>query len=248
MTKLGSLHNFIEFENLNKDMIESQRPYYSMIQRCDDLETIFKNLDDILMEEFNLKYEQYHNYDLFKLHLEQDISFKEKKYNENYFDLIENEINEDFKKIKEQMKLNKSSRENYLSLLEYKYVLEKLFLLFSAGEIIVDENEEFQKLKDEESKQDYNNGINYIAGLCNKEDELKICKLIFRKGKDRAVPNFFEIKIKDHNSKKINEYFQNKVVFLIFIQGEYLIQKIKEVLTLYNCSINPKHCPRLLLG
>ena len=87
MTKLGSLHNFIEFENLNKDMIESQRPYYSMIQRCDDLESIFKNLDDILLEEFNLKYEQYHNYDLFKLHLEQDISFKEKKYNENYFDL-----------------------------------------------------------------------------------------------------------------------------------------------------------------
>ena len=135
------------------------------------------------------------------------------------------EINEDFKKIKEQMKLNKSSRENYLSLLEYKYVLEKLFLLFSAGEIIVDENEDFQKLKEEESKQDYNNGINYIAGLCNKEDELKICKLIFRKGKDRAVPNFFEIKIKEHNSKKINEYFQNKVVFLIFIQGDYFYSR-----------------------
>ena len=238
MTKLGSLHNFIEFENLNKDMIESQRPYYSMIQRCDELELIFKNLDDILLEEFNLKYEQYHNYELFKMHLEQDISYKEKKYNENYFDLIENEINEDFKKIKEQMKLNKSSRENYLSLLEYKYVLEKLFLLFSAGEIIVDENEDFQKLKDEENAGDnINNNINYIAGLCNKEDELKICKLIFRKGKDRAVPNFFEIKIKENNSKKINEYFQNKAVFLIFIQGEYLIQKIKEVLTLYNCSI-----------
>ena len=238
MTKLGSLHNFIEFENLNKDIIENQRPYYSMIQRCDYLETIFKYLDDILLEEFNLKYEQYHNYELFKLHLDEDKSFKEKKYNENYFDIVENEINEDYTKIKEQLKLNKSSRENYLSLLEYKYVLEKLLLLFSAGEIIVDENESFQTLKNEEEKNENNlNNINYIAGLCNKEDELKICKLIFRKGKDRAVPNFFEIKIIDNNNKKIVEHFQNKRIFLIFIQGEYLIQKIREVLTLYNCSI-----------
>ena len=73
MTKLGSLHNCIEFENLNKDTIDTQKPYYSMIQRCDDIESIFKSLDDILLEEFNLKYEQYHNYGYFKVHLDEDI-------------------------------------------------------------------------------------------------------------------------------------------------------------------------------
>jgi len=250
MTKLGSLHNFIEFENLTKDTIDSQKPYYSMIQRCDDIEAIFKYLDNILLEEFNLKYEEYRNFEYFKSHLDEDISYKEKKYNENYFDHTENEIKEDYKRIKEQIKLQRTSNENYLSLLEYKYVLEKLFLLFSSGELVVDENEQFQNInnkakeenknEDEDEDEDENNknyfNINYIAGLCNSEDKLKINRLIFRKGKDRAIPNFFEIKIKENN-KAIQDYFSKKVIFLICIQGEFLINKIKELLNLYNCSI-----------
>ena len=236
MTKIGSMHNFLEFENLNKDIIDTQKPYYSMIQRCDDIESIFKSLDDILFSEFNLKYEQYHNFEYFKVHLDEDIFYKEKKYNENYFDLIENEIKEDYKKIKEQIKLNKISNENCLSLLEYKYVLEKLFLLFSTGELIADENEDSQIIKKEEIEEKDNNfNINYIAGLCNNEDKLKISKLIFRKGRGRAIPNFFEIKIKENNLK-IKEHFQNKVIFLICIQGNFLTHKMKELLTLYNCS------------
>ena len=235
MTKLGSLHNFIEFENLNKDVIDTQKPYFPMIQRCDDIETIFKNLDDILLEEFNMKYEEYRNYEFFKMHLDQDISYKEKKYNENYFDLVENEMQEDYKKIKEQIKLNKISNENYMSLLEYKYVLEKLFLLFSSKELIVEENEEFQTVNNEEEEKDNNFNINYIAGLCNNEDKLKISKLIFRKGKGRAIPNFFDIKIKENNNK-IQEHFKNKVIFLICIQGTFLTDKMKELLNLYNCT------------
>ena len=237
MTKIGSMHNFLEFENLNKNIIDTQKPYYSMIQRCDDIESIFKSLDDILLSEFNLKYEQYRNYEYFKVHLDEDIFYKEKKYNENYFDLIENEIKEDYKKIKEQIKLNKISDENYLSLLEYKYVLEKLFVLFSTGELIVDETEDSQFIKKEEIEEKDNNfNINYIAGLCNNEDKLKISKLIFRKGRGRAIPNFFEIKIKENNPKTI-EHFQNKVIFLICIQGNFLAHKMKELLALYNCSI-----------
>ena len=238
MTKLGSLHNFIEFQNLNKDIIDTQKPYFSMIQRCDNLESIFKYLDEILLDQYNLTYEQYNNYEYFNLHLNQDISYKEKKFNENYFDLIENEMIEDYKKIKEQIKLNKISNENYLSLLEYKYVLEKLFFLFSTGELIVDENEKYLSIKSqemEEENRDNNFNINYIAGLCNIEDKLKISKLIFRKGKDRAIPNFFEIKIKD-NDNKLKEYFKNKVIYLICIQGKFLTDKVKELLNIYNCS------------
>ena len=237
MEKLGSMHNIIEFENLNKELIDTQKPYYSMIQRCDDIETIFASLDNILLEVFNLKYEQYHNYNYFKVHLDEDIFYKEKKYNENYFDLVENEIKEDYKKIKEQIKLNKISDENYLTLLEYKYVLQKLFFLFSTGELIVDEDDISQNAKNEEiEERDNNFNINYIAGLCNSEDKLKMSKLIFRKGKDRAIPNFFDIKIKENN-QNIVEHFKNKVIFLICIQGNFLTNKIKELLTLYNCSI-----------
>jgi hypothetical protein len=123
MTKLGSLENYISFENLNKDLIESQKPYYSMIQRCEELEKILDNFNTIICEEFNINYEKYKNYEYFKMHLDEDIILKEKKFNENYFDLIENEIREDHRKLKEQIKLNKSLTENYLSLLEHRYII-----------------------------------------------------------------------------------------------------------------------------
>ena len=239
MTKLGSLENYISFENLNKDLIESQKPYYSMIQRCEELEKILDNFNTIICEEFNINYEKYKNYEYFKMHLDEDIILKEKKFNENYFDLIENEIREDHRKLKEQIKLNKSLTENYLSLLEHRYILEKILNLFSSGEILgsemIDENEENINNNNKEEKENYLE-ISYIAGLCNIEDQLKISKSIFRKGKDRAVPNFFDVKIRENNPK-IQEYFKNKVIFLICIHGDYLINKVKEVLTLYNCSI-----------
>ena len=239
MTKLGSLENYISFENLNKDLIESQKPYYSMIQRCEELEKILDNFNTIICEEFNINYEKYKNYEYFKMHLDEDIILKEKKFNENYFDLIENEIREDHRKLKEQIKLNKSLTENYLSLLEHRYILEKILNLFSSGEILVsemiDESEENINNNNKEEKENYLE-ISYIAGLCNIEDQLKISKSIFRKGKDRAVPNFFDVKIRENNPK-IQEYFKNKVIFLICIHGDYLINKVKEVLTLYNCSI-----------
>ena len=240
MSKLGSLHNYISFENLNKDTIESQKPYYSMIQRCEELEKNLIFIENTISEEFNIKYEKYKNYEYFKIHLDEDIALKEKKFNENYFDLIENEINEDYKKIKEQIKLNKSLTEHYLSLLEYKYVLEKIFLLFSSGEIIVNENlneSEESIINNIEEEKVNNFNINYIAGLCNVQDRLKISKSIFRKGKNRAVPNFFDIKIREKNNK-VKNYFENKVIYLICIQGNYLKNKIKEILTLYNCSIH----------
>ena len=159
-----------------------------MIQRCEVLEKDLVFIENMILEEFDIKYEKYKNYEYFKIHLDEDISLKEKKFNENYFDLIEQEIIEDHKKIQEQIKLNKSITENYLSLLEYKYVLEKIFILFSSGEIIVNDNlndsNESINSKEEENVNNFN--INYIAGLCNVEDRLKISKMIFRKGKNRA--------------------------------------------------------------
>ena len=238
MTKLGSLHNYISFENLNKDTIESKKPYYSMIQRCDELEKNLEFIENTLKEEFKLNYQKYNNYEYFKIHLDEDISLKEKKFNENYFDLIENEIKEDIKKIKEQIKINKDLEDNYLSLLEYKYILEKVFFLFSTGEIIVNENLDdiYNNIDDNPEKNVNNFNISYITGMCNVEDRMKISKSIFRKGKSRAVPNFFEIKIRETNPR-ITKYFEDKIIFLICIQGNYLINKIKGALTLYNCSI-----------
>ena len=239
MTKFGSLHNYIEFEDLNKEEIDSQKPYYQMIQRCDEIEAIFKYLDNILLDEFDLKYEKYHNFEYFKLHLDEDISYKEKKFNENYFDLVENEIVEDYQKIKEQIRVNKSLFGNYLSLLEQKYVLEKASLLFSTGEIRIDDNDEIKSISNitnDENNDNNNFKINYIAGFCKSEDRLKISKGVFRKGKYRAMPYFFEFEVKER-SKKVQEHFRDKLIYLIWIQGDYIINRIKDILILYNCTM-----------
>ena len=38
MSTLGSIESSVEFVDLNKDMIETKRPYSKMISRCDEIE------------------------------------------------------------------------------------------------------------------------------------------------------------------------------------------------------------------
>ena len=61
MSKLGSIGNCIEFEDLNKDKIESSKPFYPIISRCDEMEAIFNHIDDILINECNISYDLYNN-------------------------------------------------------------------------------------------------------------------------------------------------------------------------------------------
>ena len=68
MTKLGSISSSIEFEDLNKNEIESSKTHYSMINRCDEIETKFNHLDEIFVD-YSINYELYDNYDKFQKHL-----------------------------------------------------------------------------------------------------------------------------------------------------------------------------------
>ena len=259
MTKLGSLHDYIEFEDLNQDVIESQKPYFNMIQRCDENEKNLKFLDEMIYNNFNNKYERYQNYDFFKAHLDQDMSFKEKKFNSNYFDLIEIELNDDVQKIKEQIKLNNETIDDYLFLLEFKFALDKILTLFHTDEFNFDEVKTFSEIKldaesefseiemieeknskrSREHKQANINlhNISYMIGMCKFQDELKISRMIFRASKDRAIPSFFDIDISKIKNERVKNHLSEKRLFLVFIQGNYLPQKIKKILGIYNCSI-----------
>ena len=93
MSKLGSIGNAIEFEDLNKDEIESLKPHYSIINRCDELETIFNHIDDILLNQCNITYDLYNNYNDFKSHLNFEINKSGQKILEkNFLDYIQNII------------------------------------------------------------------------------------------------------------------------------------------------------------
>ena len=143
MTKLGSIFSSMEFEDLNKNELETYKSHYSIINRCDEIETIFSHLDDILINHFNIQYELYKDYNAFQIHLNYEMK-KGGNVKENvFFDVIQNIMFEEENKIKTQFNLNKQQIESFHKLLEKKYIYEKMVELFEY-KIIYDDNKDGQ--------------------------------------------------------------------------------------------------------
>ena len=253
MSKLGSIGYSMEFEDLNKDKIESSKPFFPIINRCDEMETLFNHIDDILINECNISYDLYNNYNEFNSHLNFEINKKgEKILEKNFLDYIENIIVEDENKIKTQFNLNKQLLNSFHELMEKKYVYEKMVELLH-GNIAEEEIEnDYQEIKDDEEREMLINNkkmqrkpsfgkkdisLNYLCGICNTEDVIKFRRIIFRGGKGLAVASFYNATIKEENilldEKK---YFENKQIFLVIIQGENPYIKIKNNLEIFNCE------------
>ena len=205
MTKLGSISSSIEFEDLNKNEIESSKTHYSMINRCDEIETLFNHLDEIF-NHFGINYELYDNYDKFQKHLDFEIKRRGEKTKEsNFFDIIQNEIIEDENKIKTQYSLNKQQIDSFHKLLEKKYVYEKMVEIFENNVIddkngklnidyieLNDENEELNLINRKSSDfRKSSESLKYLSGMCGIEDVMKLRRIIFRAGKGLAIPFFY---------------------------------------------------------
>ena len=263
MSKLGSIKNSIEFEDLNKSEIESLKPHYSIINRCDEIETIFNHIDDILIQinqnkkqsENSYTYNLYNDYNDFESHLKFEINkHKQKILEKNFLDYIQNIVSDDEIKIKSQYNLNKQLLGSFHELLEKKYTYEKMLELFHGK--IVDDLEKEAELKndyviigndDEEEeflKSNRNRPVNkdlvntfYLCGICNTEDILKLGRHIFRWGKGRAIPSFYNISIdKENLVYDEDKYLNNKQIFLIVIEGQNPFLKIKNNLEIFNCQ------------
>ena len=140
MTKLGSISSSIEFEDLNTNELESSKAHSSIINRCDEVETIFTHLDEVINDQLGLKIDLYDDYKDFKKHLDYELKNSQKVIKEkNYFDIIQNIMSEDELKIKLQYNLNKQQINSFINLLEKKYIFEKMVELFE-GNIINDLN------------------------------------------------------------------------------------------------------------
>ena len=134
MTTLGSISSSIEFEDLNKNEIETSKSHYSMINRCDEIETVFNHLDEILINHFKINYELYDNYKDFQTHLNFEIKKNDENIKEkNFLDVVQNFIFEEANKIKTQYNLNIQQLDSFHKLLEKKYVFEKMVELFEGN-------------------------------------------------------------------------------------------------------------------
>ena len=189
---LGSLHDAIEFEDLTKDDLEAKKNFGDMIKRCDESR---KRIDDFIhiSFDFHIPFFNYETFNEFKQDLDKDIKERDKKFGSTYFDLLENEILENDRKINELVDSHTQIRDDLVNLIEKKHVLLK------ASELIRD-NIAYGDFSESEAgedgiKQSTTSNLNFMTGVVNAEYELKMKRMIFRISRGHAVTTFYNLDI-----------------------------------------------------
>ena len=143
--------------------------------------------------DFHLPFLYYKTYEEFHLDITSDMNQRDKKEGSTYFDLIENEIIENDKRINELVDSHSQIREDLVSLIEKKHVLLK-------AEELVRTNMDFSNFSEAAPgengvKQGLGSNLNFMAGVVNTEHEMKMKRMIFRISRGRAITAFYPLEI-----------------------------------------------------
>jgi V-type H+-transporting ATPase subunit a len=191
LDELGKMPESVQFIDLRKEDIETKRDMVTMISRCDKMEQLFIKFEKLCVDH-NVEIVKYENYQKLFSNLEEDISFRHGRTNSLYFDLIENEVQDDSKKLDELIASYDEIKDAYSTLLEKRAVYEKSVELFKTSQMVRTgapyANESQQRML-EEGLSD----LNYIAGVTKADDELRMKRMIFRISKGRALAHFFNM-------------------------------------------------------
>ena len=192
MRALGNLKNAMEFEDLTKDDIEAKKSFGDMIKRCDDMNKKIYDYARICYD-FHLPFNYYKTFEEFNADLTSDMTQRDKKFGSTYFDLIENEILENDKRINELVDSHSQIREDLVSLIEKKHVLLK-------AEELVRTNLDFSNFSEADPgengiKQGLGTNLNFMAGVVSTENEMKMKRMIFRISRGRAITAFYSLDI-----------------------------------------------------
>ena len=192
MRALGSRKNAIEFEDLTKDDMEAKKNFWEMIKRCDEMKKKIYDYTRICYD-FKLPFEYYKTFEEFNADLTIELQNRDKKFGSTYFDLIENEIFENDRKINELVDSHSQIREDLISLIEKKHVLLK-------AEELVRTNIDFSNFSEADPgengiKQGLGTNLSFMAGVVGNENEMKMKRMIFRISRGRAVTAFYSLDI-----------------------------------------------------
>ena len=207
MRALGNLEDGVEFVDLTQDDIEAKKNFSQMLKRCDDM---IKKINDFnsICEDFHLETENFKSYQEFNDQLTIDLTNKDKKYGSTYFDFLESEIMENDKQLRELVDNLSTIREDLITLIEKKYVLEKTSELITSNNSILIPNSNFSKNIEDEiintsSPSEPINPINvvdnlsFIAAVVKFADQLRMKRMIFRISRGRAIASFYNLNIND---------------------------------------------------
>ena len=192
MRALGGLKNAIEFEDLTKDDIEAKKSFGDMIKRCEEMKKKIYDYNRICFD-FHLPFINYKTFEEFNRDLTEDMKNRDKKFGSTYFDLIENEVLDNDRKLNELVDSHSQIRDDLVSLIEKKHVLLK-------AEELVRTNLDFSNFSEAEPgengiKQGMGTNLNFMAGVVGSENEMKMKRMIFRISRGRAITAFYSLEI-----------------------------------------------------
>ena len=189
---LGKLKNAIEFEDLTKNDLEAKKSFGDMIKRCDEVK---KKIDEFLQicSEFLIPINNSSSFEELNSKLSEDMKDRDKKFGETYFDLIENEILKNDRKISELVDSHEQVRENLVTLFEKNHVLRKMTELISDNVAFGD----FSQSQSEEVGIISSNNTNLVlmAGILPIENQMKFKRMIFRQSRGNATTAFYNLEI-----------------------------------------------------
>lgn len=188
MNELGKTDDTIEFVDLNKDVIESAKNFSKMIGRCDEMEKKLAKFEKVC-QDHDIDIIRYESYKSFMNNLQQDILARHNVRGSSYFDLVENEIQEDEKRIDELIDSYEKLKEGLDYLIEKKTVLAKSTQLFKPSQLM--RNATAVDDKAGMLEQGFISDLNYIAGVAKADDEMRMKRMIFRISRGRAIAQFF---------------------------------------------------------
>ena len=254
MEELGKSDDAIQFVDLNLQDFEERKNFGILISRCEECEKRILNFEKIVTL-YGEQMVKYNSYQTFKIDLENDKEQIDQRLESNYFDLIENELIENEKRINELMKSYKDITEELDLLIEKKSVFDKSSQLMAVQQINLNSpRNSYNNNLIENSLENFintNNNkkntplipeddfdlteIHIISGVINPEDDMRLKRMIFRASRGRAIPSFFDLTIKNEtlNIK------QEKKIFTIFFQGgtdNFLLNKIYKICEMFKVN------------
>ena len=151
-----------------------------MIKRCDEIKKKINDYNHICYD-FNFPFEYYPTFEEFTSDLKLDMGKRDKKFGSTYFDLIENEIMENDRKVNELIDSHTQIREDLVNLIEKKHVLLKGEQLVRSGDTTLNLG--------------MGTNLNFILGVVPHECEMKMKRMIFRVSRGRAISSFYSLEI-----------------------------------------------------
>jgi len=223
LEELGKVQNGIEIIDNNPDVMESRKEFFQPINRCKEIEKKILKIEKIC-EEFDFEIKRYDNIKNFHADsIEDQESYK--RHSSPYFDIIENQIYEDEKKLDEFIEVKnhliQEITEKHERFYAFKNLVNSLDVLSGknrkisgagskvfASDYSIEEESYISAPLLEEGH--YEDNQLYICGVIRAEEKMKYQRMIFRASFDRCNFNFIDIP--EVKNKYILDMEVNKVI------------------------------------